>query len=143
MAKIKLSEAHLWCKPSRAKTYEDANSGVLSTEIVDGVKMVDTAELQRVYGEIQNPAECPVESEMDADRLDIEIQTRIDNYESQLHTYKDQLEKAEAREQAANAEKLRLLDLADRLQKQNEVLMLPPPRKSGFWESIKKVFTPA
>lgn len=143
MAKIKLSEAHLWCDVSRAKTYEDARIGKLSVETVEGVKMVDTAELLRVYGAIQNPAECPVDSEIDDGGLKEGADTRIQTYEKQIQELKSQLEKSEAREQAVQAEKMKLLQLVDSLVKQNETLMLPPSRKPGFLESIKKVFTPA
>ena len=54
--------------------------------------------------------------------------------ENQLADLKAQLEKSDERETALITEKSKLLDLTDRLQKQNEVLMLPPPaKKTGFF----------
>ena len=51
----------------------------------------------------------------------------IELLEGQVQDLKERLTKADA-------EKAQLLDLADRLQKQNELLMLPSPKKKpGFW----------
>ena len=52
------------------------------------------------------------------------LENQIDDLKSQLET--------------ANAEKKELLDLANRLQKQNEVLMLPPETqtKPTWWQRL-------
>ena len=51
----------------------------------------------------------------------------IELLEGQVQDLKERLTKADT-------EKAQLLDLADRLQKQNELLMLPSPKKKhGFW----------
>ena len=51
----------------------------------------------------------------------------IELLEGQVQDLKERLTKADT-------EKAQLLDLADRLQKQNEFLMLPSPKKKhGFW----------
>lgn len=60
--KILLSEAENWVKAGRSKIYDDARKGVLSTEkdpTRGNKKIVDTAELERVYGKIRNPDENP------------------------------------------------------------------------------------
>ena len=44
-----------------------------------------------------------------------------------------QVEKADARETLLLAEKSKLLDMMDRLQKHNEVLMLPPLKEKVGW----------
>ena len=53
--------------------------------------------------------------------------------ENQVADLKSQLAQASDRETALITEKSKLLDLTDRLQKQNEVLMLPPPAKKRSW----------
>ena len=51
--------------------------------------------------------------------------------EEQVQDLKERLAKADT-------EKAQLLDLADRLQKQNELLMLPSPKKkNGFWGYLR------
>ena len=53
----------------------------------------------------------------------------IELLEGQVQDLKERLTKADT-------EKAQLLDLADRLQKQNEFLMLPSPKKKpGFWDN--------
>ena len=58
--------------------------------------------------------------------------------ENQIADLKAQLTQATDRETALITEKSKLLDLTDRLQKQNDVLMLPPePRtKQTWWQRI-------
>ena len=54
--------------------------------------------------------------------------------ENQIADLKAQLAQANDRETFLITEKSKLLDLTDRLQKQNEVLMLPPtPQKKRSW----------
>ena len=58
--------------------------------------------------------------------------------ENQLADLKAQLAQASDRETALITEKSKLLDLTDRLQKQNEVLMLPAPQKKGILDFLKR-----
>ena len=53
--------------------------------------------------------------------------------ENQIADIKAQLTQATHRETALITEKAKLLDLTDRLQKQNKVLMLPAPQKKRSW----------
>ena len=53
--------------------------------------------------------------------------------ENQIADLKAQLTQASDREAALITEKSKLLNLTDRLQKQNEVLMLPAPQKKRSW----------
>lgn len=53
--------------------------------------------------------------------------------ENQIADLKAQLTQASDRETSLITEKSKLLDLTDRLQKQNEVLMLPAPQKKRSW----------
>ena len=58
--------------------------------------------------------------------------------ENQVADLKAQLAQASDREAALIGEKSKLLDLTDRLQKQNETLMLPPAleKKRGWWQKL-------
>ena len=52
--------------------------------------------------------------------------------------WKEQVQDLKERLTKADTEKAQLLDLADRLQKQNELLMLPSPKKkNGFWGYLR------
>lgn len=134
--KILLSEAHNWCDASRSKIYNDARDGLISTEKDPhrgNKKTIDTAELERAYGSIRNPDENPSETEKDARGQHIETEKLIQSYENRIQDLQKQLDLAEAREETLTAEKSKLLDLTDRLQKQNETLMLPPPETKRNW----------
>ena len=64
--KILLSEAENWVKAGRSKIYDDARKGLISTEkdpTRGNKKIVDMAELESVYGKIQNPDENPLRTE--------------------------------------------------------------------------------
>ena len=68
--KILLSEAENWVKAGRTKIYDDARKGRLSTEKDPhrgNRKVVDTAELERVYGKIRNPDENPQRTQTNGD----------------------------------------------------------------------------
>ena len=86
--------------------------------------LFDTAELARVYGDLKingNPSlsSKPVN---DGQMTDNDTPTKIVALlESQNTELKAQLEKA-------HTENAQLLELATRLQKQNELLMIPPPQ---------------
>ena len=141
--KILLSDAHNWCDASRSKLYNDARAGLISTEKDPhrgNKKVVDTAELERAYGSIRNPDENPPDTEMNGAGQHIETEKLIQSYENRIQDLQKQLDIASAREENLTAEKSKLLDLTDRLQKQNEVLMLPPPpeKKTGFFGLFRK-----
>ena len=64
----------------------------------------------------------------------IETEKLIESYENRIQDLQKQLDLASTREETLTAEKSKLLDLTDRLQKQNETLMLPPaPEKQRNW----------
>ena len=83
--------------------------------------------IERAYGSIRNPDENPSETEKDARGQSIETEKLIQSYENRIQDLQKQLDLANDREETLTAEKSQLLDLTDRLQKQNETLMLPPP----------------
>ena len=144
MAKILVSEALTLVPVKKTALYGDINKGVLSAEKDSrGRKVVDTAELERVYGQLRQSTHSN-DTEMNAVdtpqngtvNTNDSPDTPSDNpkiialMENQITDLKSQLEHA-------NAEKKELLELANRLQKQNEVLMLPnseqAERKDKGW----------
>jgi hypothetical protein len=132
--KILLSEAENWVKAGRSKIYADARKGVLSTEKDPhrgNKKVVDTSELQRVYGEIQNPDENPQRTETNGDGRYISTDELIKSYENRILDLEQQLARATDRETALMDEKSKLLDLLS-AEKEEKRLMLPPPKTSFF-----------
>ena len=100
-----------------------------------GRNLFDTAELARVYGDLKingNPSlsSKPVN---DGQMTDNDTPTKIVALlESQNTELKAQLEKA-------HTENAQLLELATRLQKQNELLMIPPPQpKRRFFTFLRR-----
>ena len=137
--KILLSEAQNWCSASRSKVYADAREGLLSTEKDPhrgNKKVVDTAELERVYGKIRNPEENPAETKKNGDGLHLDDEKLIQSYENRIQDLQKQLDLASERETALIGEKSQLLDLTDRLQRQTETLMLPPAPEQKEKKSI-------
>ena len=98
--KILLSEAHNWCSASRSKVYADAREGLLSTEKDPhrgNKKVVDTAELERVYGRIHNPEENPAETKKNGDGLHLDDEKLIQSYENRIQDLQKQLDLASER----------------------------------------------
>lgn len=145
MSKLTLTEAVKVIRVSESTLRRDLKSGKVSFETdAKGRKQIDVSELTRVYGPLtdaeqgndtrQKPSmngndtpTLPTEAETDGKVVAL-LETQVADLKAQLLT--------------ATTEKQRLLELANRLQKQNEVLMLPPPiEKSGWVERLKSVFT--
>ena len=117
--KIPLSQAHTYLSAvSRSKTYADEAAGVL-TATKDpsrgNQKVVDIAELERVYGKVSDPNENPQDSETNGTGTQIDVEVLIQSYENRIQTLETQLELANQRETTLNTEKLRLLDMSDRM----------------------------
>ena len=117
--KIPLSQAHRYLSAvSRSKTYADEAAGVL-TATKDpsrgNQKVVDIAELERVYGKVSDPNENPQDSETDSTGSQIDVEVLIQSYENRIQTLETQLNWAKEREATLNTEKSRMLDMSDRL----------------------------
>ena len=137
-------------KAGRSKIYDDARKGALSTEKDPrrgNKKVVDTAELQRVYGEIHNPVGDPKESDTDNSGQQIGPSILLHAYENQIQDLRKQLELAGERETALISEKTKLLDLlsAEKEEKAEIRALLPPPtemtekttqRQHGWWSRL-------
>ena len=141
MTKLTITEAVKVIPVSESKLRRDMKAGVVSFEVDEkGKKRFDLSELARVYGQIdlaenngQVKESNPPLSETGHDNPKV-----VALLENQIADLKAQLEKSDERETALITEKSKLLDLTDRLQKQNEVLMLPAPKpKSGWWQRLK------
>ena len=148
MAKVTLSQALEMLDIGRSKIYQDAKDGVISTETdKSGKKVVDTAELERVYGQLRNPTDNPESSEKDGhghtnghagDRPEQSAVVRI--LEEQVSTLKEQLTQAGERAEELKADKK---ELGERLaeahkmlsaeQEKTKILMLPSPEGKGSW----------
>lgn len=93
MSKVSITEASKFVKISRATMYNKyINTGIISVEVVDGVKQIDTSELIRVFGNIHH-----------IDTNNTSIHTAIDsNLDSQkdkiIHLLEAQLSEARDRE---------------------------------------------
>lgn len=118
MARLTIKEAVTIAQVSESTLRRDIKSGKVSSEKDDrGRRRIDTAELVRVYGMLthltpSNDSEMnTVDTPRDAPKIIALLETQVDDLKAQL--------------ESANAEKKELLELANRLQKQNEVLMLP------------------
>ena len=134
--KILLSEAENWVKAGRSKIYDDARKGLISTEkdpTRGNKKVVDTAELQRVYGEIQNPTDNPQRNPQRTKTDDGGLSDQlVQQYENRIQDLQTQLAHANDRETALLADKSKLLDLlsAEKDEKRElkaEMLALMPP----------------
>ena len=133
--KILLSEAQNWVKAGRSKIYADAHKRVLSTEkdpTRGNKKVVDTAELERVYGMIRNPEENPQRTEPDADGLTEKL---IQSYENRIVDLQNQLTLVHDRETTLLADKSKLLDLLSAEKEEKRALMPPvdEKQKSPNW----------
>ena len=162
MSKLTITEAVKVIPVSESTLRRDLKSGKVSFETdAKNRKQIDVSELTRVYGQLKpsNGTQPPAsENGEHADPVNDTRQTPsmngnethqntsltendnpkiVDLLENQIADLKAQLEKSDERETALIDEKSKLLDLTDRLQKQNEVLMLPAPqKKSGWWQRL-------
>ena len=136
MSKITIIEAVKRIPVSESTLRRDIASGKVSSEKdARGRRVIDVAELQRVYGELKNtgddaqPTEQGTDKAMTGHDRDTEILAMKDN---QIADLRNQLEKAEAQLQIATTEKTKLLDLlsAEKEEKRElkaEMLALMPP----------------
>ena len=104
-------------------------SGKVSyTKTENGRVNFDTAELTRFYGELK-PVDTATDTSNDIEMNGNDTPKIIALLENQVTELKSQLENA-------TAERSKLLDLTDRLQKQNETLMLPAPQTKKWWQRL-------
>lgn len=149
MSKLTISEAVKIVPVSQATLYRDLKKGKVSFETNGKDKrLIDVSELERVYGELKTPGQSENGNGHIADSLNETSQTLsltnnenekiINLLEDQIADLKDQLTDMKTQLSESTVEKNKLLDLADRLQKQNELLMLPSPKKKpSIWGYLR------
>ena len=124
MSKITLSEAVKIIPVSESTLRRDMRSGKVSSEKDRrGRNLFDTAELARVYVNLKINGNPPLSSEPVNDN-----QMTGDDTPKIIVLLEGQVQDLKAQLETATAENSQLLELATRLQKQNELLMLPPPQ---------------
>lgn len=131
MPKLTIVEAVKVIPVSESKLRRDLKSGKCSfTTQKNGKKVIDTAELERVYGFLNATlnAKNGTGGQRDTERLAIQ--------ENQIADLRNQLEKTETLLQIATTEKTKLLDLLS-MEKEEKRALMPPPeektRKTSNW----------
>ena len=136
MSKITFNEAVNIIPVSESTLRRHMRSGKVSSEKDhSGRNLFDTAELIRVYGDLKingNPPPSP-EPVNESQMTDNDTPTKVVALlEAQNTELKEQLAQA-------HTEKAQLLELSTSLQKQNEVLMIPPPEpKRRFFTFLRR-----
>ena len=125
--KITIAEASKLTEKSVPTLHRHSNNGKFSySKNEKGEKVVDISELERCYGTLKT---LESDNQENADQVSLRerdyliLQQENDNQKKENDNLKSQLRDAVEREQ-------KLFDLTDRLTKQNEVLMLPKPKKT-------------
>ena len=128
MAKIPISAAVGMTGVSESTIRRDIKSGKLSSEKDEkGHRRIDTAELDRVYGNLTPPP--------DGQMTEHDSQKVITVLENQVADLQKQLELSHDRETALIDEKSKLFDLLS-AEKQEKRALMPPPEekeKSRSW----------
>ena len=122
MSYLTIAEAakHLNGKASVSTLHRHTKDGTLSfTSNAHGNKVVDVAELERVYGPLQNGGNSYENAEQEKMRENENAEV-IDVLREQVELLKSQLE-------TANREKESVLRILE-----NQTLMLPAPKKERF-----------
>ena len=147
MARLTIKEAVAIAPVSLSTLRRDIRSGKVSSEKDDrGRRRIDSAELARVYGQLRQPTHSN-DTEMNAVDTPNNGSGNVNDSPDTSDTHDDdpkvvallenQIGDLKSQLEHANAEKKELLELANRLQKQNEVLMLPnseqAERKEKGW----------
>lgn len=124
--KLTIKEALAVISVSESSLRRDIKKGKVSSEKdLQGRRRIDVSELERVYGQLKHANEAP-------DIPDASVRERqmtLDDTPKIITLLEGQVQDLKAQLQTATAENVKLLDLADRLQKQNEVFMLPSAKK--------------
>ena len=122
MAKVTISESVDLTGVSESTLRRDIKSGKVSSEKDEkGHRRIDTAELDRVYGNL-TPSPESQEAEHDSQKV-------IAVLDNQVADLQKQLEKAEMRETALIDEKSKLLDLLSAEKEEKRALMPPVDEK--------------
>ncbi len=156
MAKITISEALKLVSVKKTALYADIKKGVLSADLDNrGRKVVDTAELERVYGQLNTPNENGkangtqrteangvgkvngterTETDTNGNASDVSV------LKAQVELLTESLERSEKRAEELRTDKQQLgerLAEAHKMlsaeQEKTRILMLPAPKKKAGW----------
>lgn len=148
MSKLTLTEAVKVIPVSESTLRRDLKSGKVSFETDErGRKRIDVSELTRVYGGLKPQPEAEPVNDTHQNNQMNGTQTPTlpfltENDSKVVALLEAQVQDLKAQLADEKVEKQQLLALANNLQKQNEVLMLPPPREKHRWgERLKRIFT--
>ena len=135
---LTITQAAELIEPSISTLRRDIRKGKVSVSVDKrGYQRVDPSEISRVY-EMKNPNQNDAQVNTNEPRQNGSMNSVDSPENSELNSVDSQIVSL-LREQNATLtaqiaeekqEKAKLLDLADRLQKQNELLMLPKPKGS-------------
>ena len=126
MSNLSVTQAVKAGYASQATIYRDMEKGKVSyTRNGKNRRLIDVSELVRVYGE---PKASP-DTEREIENSD-NLSERESGNEKIITILEKQVQDLQDQVRDERIEKAKLLELADRLQKQNEVLMLPKPKKT-------------
>ena len=138
MSKITVNQAVELVDVSRATLYKDITEGKVSAEKDErGKKVVDPAELERVYGKLGHPNPKgrpnghPNPSEAETSGRVENASQVVQILENQVQDLKAQLTQANARETVLLSDKSKLLDMLSVEQEKTRVLMLPDPDRKA------------
>ena len=122
MPKLTITAAVSVIPVSESTLRRDVKSGKVSVETDEkGRKRFDASELRRVYGPLKDAE--PVN--------DTRQNASVNGHDGKVVALlQEQVRDLKAQLTEATTEKQQLLELANRLQKQNETLMLPPPKET-------------
>lgn len=155
MAKHSISEAAKLTGKNRSTLHRHIQSGKLSKEEdEEGNPVIDTSELQRVYGKLKLP-DAAQQSQSDTKQqpatpdktAEMELlKLKLQHAEEKLHIEATRREEAERRERETKEEMSRLVGIID---KQTYLLAAPKPEeeqepapkkqeapKPGFWQRV-------
>ena len=137
MSKLTMTQAVSVIPVSESTLRRDLKSGKVSFETdAKGRKQIDASELTRVYGHLNTERAAPVNDTAEKPSMNGNDTDKV------IALLEGQVQELKAQLAQATTEKADLLTLANNLQKQNAVLMLPPPKeKHGWGERLKNVFT--
>ena len=147
MSKLSMTEAVKVIPVSESTLRRDLKSGKVSFETDErGRKRIDVSELTRVYGALTPPRAAPVKNTHQNPSMngtDTSTFPHLTENDSKVVALLEaQVQDLKAQLASAATEKAELLTLANNLQKQNEVLRLPPPKEKSRWvERLSSVFT--
>ena len=139
MSKLSMTEAVSMIPVSESTLRRDVKSGKVSVEIDEkGRKRFDVSELTRVYGKL-NDTEVVNDTHQN---VSMNGHDTPENDGKVVALLEGQVQDLKAQLAEATTEKQQLLELANRLQKQNEVLMLPAPttEATGWLGRVKRLF---